>query len=199
MTTDAWLAVLAVVLVGIAGLLSAAETAIGRVSRSKVDEARKDGDRRAERLLVLLDDRPRHVNVLLFLSTVARVTATVIVGYVCVDALAIRAGCRPSSPCSSPCSRPTSTWRSMASSWIRRPPCRSGRCGLDCHCRPSSSQPPCDSRARASTHADALGAEVEAWRWAQPVASRVLGSPRPALLGAGRKALAMARTAMTGV
>ena len=92
MTTDAWLAVLAVVLVGIAGLLSAAETAIGRVSRSKVDEARKDGDRRAERLLVLLDDRPRHVNVLLFLSTVARVTATVIVGYVCVDALAIRGG-----------------------------------------------------------------------------------------------------------
>ncbi len=92
MTTDAWLIVLSVVLVGLAGLLSAAETAIGRVSRSKVEEARKDGDRRADQLLALLQDRPRHVNVLLFLSTVARVTATVLVGYVCVDALVVRGG-----------------------------------------------------------------------------------------------------------
>jgi CBS domain containing-hemolysin-like protein len=87
-TTDAWLVLLAVLLVAVAGLLTSAETAIGRVSRSQVDDARKDGDRRAARLLVLLQDRPRHVNVLLFLSTVAMVTATVLVGFVCVDALA---------------------------------------------------------------------------------------------------------------
>ena len=92
MTTDAWFILLSVVLVAVAGLLSAAETAIGRVSRSKVEEARKDGDRRAGQLLVLLEDRPRHVNVLLFLSTVARVTATVFVGYVCVDGLVVRGG-----------------------------------------------------------------------------------------------------------
>jgi CBS domain containing-hemolysin-like protein len=92
MTTDAWLVVLAVVLVGLAGLLSAAETAISRVSRGQVAEASKEGNPRARQLLLLLQDRPRHVNVLLFLSTVARVTATVLIGYVCVDALAIRGG-----------------------------------------------------------------------------------------------------------
>jgi CBS domain containing-hemolysin-like protein len=58
------------------------------VSRSQVEDARKDGDPRAARLLVVLDDRPRHVNVLLFLSTIATVTATVLVGYVFVDGLA---------------------------------------------------------------------------------------------------------------
>ncbi len=92
MTTDGWLIVISVVLVAVAGLLSAAETAISRVRRSQVEEARKDGDRRARALLAVLEDRPRHVNVLLFLSTIARVTATVLVGYVCVDALAVRSG-----------------------------------------------------------------------------------------------------------
>ncbi len=88
MTSQAWLVVLAVVLVAVAGLLTSAETAIGRVSRSQVDDARKDGDRRAARLLAVLEDRPRHVNVLLFLSTVAMVTATVLIGYVCIDLVA---------------------------------------------------------------------------------------------------------------
>jgi CBS domain containing-hemolysin-like protein len=87
MTVDVWLVVLAVVLVVLAGLLTSAETAIARVSRTQVDDARREGDRRAARLLLLLEDRPRHVNVLLFLSTVATVTATVLVGYVCVEAL----------------------------------------------------------------------------------------------------------------
>ena len=87
MTVDVWLVALAVILIALAGLLTSAETAIARVSRSQIDDARKEGDRRAARLLVLLADRPRHVNVLLFLSTVATVTATVLVGYVCVDAL----------------------------------------------------------------------------------------------------------------
>ena len=85
--TDVWLIGLAVVLVLIAGLLTMAETAIGRVSRAQVEDARRDGDRRAARLMTVLADRPRHVNVLLFLSTVASVTATVLVGYVCVDVL----------------------------------------------------------------------------------------------------------------
>ena len=47
MTADAWLLIAAVVLVLLAGLLTMAETAIGRVSRSQFEEARKDGDRRA--------------------------------------------------------------------------------------------------------------------------------------------------------
>jgi CBS domain containing-hemolysin-like protein len=87
MTTEAWLIVLSVILVALAGLLTMAETAISRVSRSQVEESRREGDRRAARLLHVLDERPRHVNVLLFLSTVCTVTATVLVGYVSVHLL----------------------------------------------------------------------------------------------------------------
>jgi len=92
MSTDVWLLVLALLLVVLAGLLSMAETAIARVSRGSVEELRRDGDRRAGVLLAVIDDRPRHVNVLLFLSTVARISATVLVGYVFVDVLVVRNG-----------------------------------------------------------------------------------------------------------
>ena len=92
MTTDIWLLVLSLVLVVLSGALTMAETAIGRVSRSQVEEIRREGSRRAENLVKVLDDRPRHVNVLLFLSTLSRVAATVLVGYVFVDALALRGG-----------------------------------------------------------------------------------------------------------
>ena len=91
-TTDAWLLILSLILVLLSGALTMAETAIGRVSRGQVDELRREGSRRAENLLKVLEDRPRHVNVLLFLSTLSRVAATVIVGYVFVDALALRGG-----------------------------------------------------------------------------------------------------------
>ena len=77
MTADAWLILLAAGLVVVAGLLVSAETAIGRVSRSQIDDMRHADDPRTERLLDLIRDRPRYVNVLLFLSTIATVTATV--------------------------------------------------------------------------------------------------------------------------
>jgi len=88
MTGDAILIVVAALLVLIAGLLVSAETAIGRVSRSQVEDSRREDSRRddsakVQRLLKVIADRPRYVNVLLFLSTVATVTATVIVGFVC--------------------------------------------------------------------------------------------------------------------
>ena len=83
-TADAWLLLLSLALVVLAGLFVSAETAIGRVSRGRIDDLRRE-DRRAERLLVVLDDRPRYVNVLLFLSTVATVTATALVTFVLVD------------------------------------------------------------------------------------------------------------------
>lgn len=92
MTADIWLMVLALVLVLLAGLLAMAETAIALVSRTQVEELRRDGSRRAEHLLRVLTDRPRHVNVLLFLSTMARVSATVLVGYVVVDVMTLRGG-----------------------------------------------------------------------------------------------------------
>jgi CBS domain containing-hemolysin-like protein len=82
-TQDALVVVLAAVLVVIAGLLVAAETAIGRVSRSQIEDGRRVDEARVARLLAVISDRPRYVNVLLFLSTVATVTATVLVGFLC--------------------------------------------------------------------------------------------------------------------
>ena len=84
---SAWLIVLAVVLVVCAGFLVSMETAIGRVSRSRIEELGKEKPKASDRLLALLEDRARYVNVLLFLSTISTVGATVIASYVCVDVL----------------------------------------------------------------------------------------------------------------
>lgn len=62
-----------------AGLV-AAETALARVSKATVEQLRKDGNRRAGRLIKLLDDRAKYVNSLLFanltLSTISVVLVT---------------------------------------------------------------------------------------------------------------------------
>lgn len=87
MSTDIWLVILAVVLVILAALLVMAETAIGRVSRGRVEDLLRDGVRGSARLLDVVADRPRFVNVLLFLSTVASVTAIVIVSDVGITVL----------------------------------------------------------------------------------------------------------------
>jgi CBS domain containing-hemolysin-like protein len=84
MTQDALLIVIAAVLVAIGALLVMAETAIGRVSRSQIEDE-KDA-RKVTRMLAIIADRPRYVNALLFLSTVCSVTATVLVAFVCFDA-----------------------------------------------------------------------------------------------------------------
>lgn len=81
---DVWSVVLAVVLVGIAGLLVSAETALGRVTRSHAEELRREGAK-VQHLVDVIEDRPRYVNVLLFLSTAATVTATVLVSSVCFN------------------------------------------------------------------------------------------------------------------
>ena len=69
MTLDAFLLALAVLFILLAGLLVMAETAIARVSRSRVEELVDDGVRGAPRLLSVVEDRPRYVNVLLFLNS----------------------------------------------------------------------------------------------------------------------------------
>jgi CBS domain containing-hemolysin-like protein len=79
--------VIAAVLVLVAAGLSMSETAITRVSRSRVDELTRDGVRGAGRLLLVIEDRPRYVNVLLFLSTLASVTAIALASYVGVAGL----------------------------------------------------------------------------------------------------------------
>jgi CBS domain containing-hemolysin-like protein len=68
-----------IVLLVMAGLLISSETAISRISRSRVDDL--DQTKASIRLLSVIDDRPRYVNVLLFVSTIASITAFVLVSY----------------------------------------------------------------------------------------------------------------------
>ena len=90
-----WLLVLAILLIVFSGFLIAAETALTRVSRTRMEELRKEGNGgavRIQRLLDLLDDRARYVNVLFFLSTVATVTSVILIGYLIYRLLAVDDG-----------------------------------------------------------------------------------------------------------
>jgi hypothetical protein len=86
------LVIAAALLVVLAGLLIMAETAIGRVTRSQVEPYEESRPRSVARLLIVMADRPRYVNVLLFLSTVCTVTATLFAGLVVHDEFVVAAG-----------------------------------------------------------------------------------------------------------
>ena len=72
--------VIAFLLVALASVLVAAETALTRVSRSTIELLKKDGNRRAAILFKMLDHRAKYVNALLFahlsLSTISIVLVT---------------------------------------------------------------------------------------------------------------------------
>ena len=70
---------LALIVIVIAGLAVCVETAISRLSRSRIEEL--PDTRSARRLLLMVDDRARYVNALLFVSTLCTVTATILVGW----------------------------------------------------------------------------------------------------------------------
>lgn len=89
---DVWSLVSAAILVIIAALLVGGETAIGRVSRSRVEEMRREERSGVEQLAIVIEDRPRYVNVMLFLSTIATTAAIALVVYVAVMALTVRSG-----------------------------------------------------------------------------------------------------------
>ena len=74
MAAWAWIAG-AVLLIAIAALLAAAETAVTRLSGASVDEARREGVRGSARLQAIVDDRARYVNPLLLLHTVLQFAA----------------------------------------------------------------------------------------------------------------------------
>ena len=85
-----WLVLIAIALIIVSGLLIAAETAMTRVSKTRIDELRKEGngnEKRAELLLGVLQDRARYVNVLFLLSTIATITSITLISYVAVRAL----------------------------------------------------------------------------------------------------------------
>jgi CBS domain containing-hemolysin-like protein len=88
---DLWLGVISLVLIVCSGLLISAETALSRVSRTRVAEVGRRRPAAVARVERILADRPRYVNVLLFLSTAAMVTATVLIGFVFTDVLTLGA------------------------------------------------------------------------------------------------------------
>ncbi|MFN8128031.1 MAG: hemolysin family protein [Candidatus Nanopelagicales bacterium] len=76
-----------VLLVVVAGLLVAAETALTRVSRTRVEELAADGTRGAAGLGKIVADRPRYINVLLFLRIVCTTTAIGIATLIGIESL----------------------------------------------------------------------------------------------------------------
>ncbi|MCF8551671.1 MAG: hemolysin family protein [Candidatus Nanopelagicales bacterium] len=74
---------ISIALIAVAGLLISAETAIGRVTRGRIEDLPPSPQ--VDRLLFVLEDRARYVNVLLFLSTLASVSAFVLVSYEFID------------------------------------------------------------------------------------------------------------------
>ena len=79
MSSDVLSLLVAALLIILAALLVAGETAFGRVSRARVEEFTREGVRGADQLGVMLKDRARYVNVLLFLHMLLFVSATVLV------------------------------------------------------------------------------------------------------------------------
>ncbi|GDY31409.1 membrane protein [Gandjariella thermophila] len=73
------LVIVAVLLVLAAGALAGAEAALGEVSRARVDALHRDGRMGAHQLVLLLDERPRHINLLLLLRLACELAATVLV------------------------------------------------------------------------------------------------------------------------
>ena len=70
---------LAAGLVLLAGVFAAADAALGAVSRARVEELVRGGRAGAGQLVIVVADRPRHVNLLLLLRLACELAATVLV------------------------------------------------------------------------------------------------------------------------
>ncbi|HEU5033150.1 MAG TPA: hemolysin family protein [Mycobacteriales bacterium] len=86
---DDWLIVLAAALVAVAAVLSMADAALSRVSRSAVEQMLRDEQRGAARVQTVVADPATHLNVLLLLRTLSELVATTLVAVVCDRALGV--------------------------------------------------------------------------------------------------------------
>jgi len=88
MTTDnAWLVVLAIVLVVLAGVLASIEAALTAFSKVRADELVRSGRRRAPRLRRLLDDPAPYLSTALFVRIACEMSAAALVTVVCLSLL----------------------------------------------------------------------------------------------------------------
>ncbi|MFR9729400.1 hemolysin family protein [Saccharopolyspora sp. MS10] len=77
--SSAALVVWAVLLVLGAGVFAAADSAVGTASRARVEELLRENRSGARQLALVLEDRPRHVNLLILLRLACELGATVLV------------------------------------------------------------------------------------------------------------------------
>ncbi|GAA3437333.1 hemolysin family protein [Kutzneria kofuensis] len=77
----------AVVLVLAAGVFGGADAALGTVSRARVEELVRQRRGGAHQLQLLIEDRPRHVNLLLLLRLGCELAATVLITAFCLQAI----------------------------------------------------------------------------------------------------------------
>ncbi|GGP42277.1 hemolysin family protein [Saccharothrix coeruleofusca] len=82
------LLVLAAVLILAAGAFAGADAALGTVSRARVEGLQRQGRAGTRQLMLVLADRPRHVNLLLLLRLGCELAATVLVTVVCLRLIA---------------------------------------------------------------------------------------------------------------
>ncbi len=82
---DAWLLVAVVLALVVAAVMASAETAISRLSAPHIEELRRAGARRSDRLAPLLPDRPRFINTLLLCQSGLLVLASALVVVVALD------------------------------------------------------------------------------------------------------------------
>ncbi|GAA3362045.1 hemolysin family protein [Saccharopolyspora gregorii] len=80
--SSAALLVWAVLLVLGAGVFAAADAAVGSASRARVEELLRENRSGARQLALVLEDRPRHVNLLILLRLACELGATVLVAVV---------------------------------------------------------------------------------------------------------------------
>ena len=86
------LLVIAVALLPVAGVFAALDAALQRLSKARVEEMRRDGAKRAGALVEVMQERSRHVALLLLLRIVCETAATVLVAlifYVQFDGLTV--------------------------------------------------------------------------------------------------------------
>src|SRR5215218_5082926 len=79
------LLVVAICLVPLAGIFGAMESALQRVSKARVEEMRRDGVKRAAALEEVVQERARHVALLLLLRIACEMVAAVLASVVLTD------------------------------------------------------------------------------------------------------------------
>ncbi|CRK55552.1 Magnesium and cobalt efflux protein CorC [Alloactinosynnema sp. L-07] len=84
---SAGLLVIAVLLILAAGCFAAADAALSAVSKARVEGLLRAGRTGSRQLLAVVNDRPRHINLLLLLRLSCELAATVLVAVVCLRSI----------------------------------------------------------------------------------------------------------------